>query len=290
MSQAVQIDAPPALPAPEEVMGRAGGENFPVASRLLRRRERDHLLALYGFARLVDDIGDEATGDREELLDAVEQELERVFTGEPQHPLMRSLAATVRDCDIPRAPLEALIAANRQDQRVHAYDTFGELEAYCALSANPIGRLVLHVFGAATPRRVALSDRICTALQLTEHCQDVAEDLRRGRRYLPSEDLRRFGCSDTELAVRPAPERVRRLLCFEVKRAREILASGASLVHMLRGRPRLAVAGFVAGGHAALTAIERAGYDVSAGPPRARGRARIVALIPALMPIRGSIR
>ena len=291
MMALVHTEAPPiALLPPDAIMNRAAGENFPVASRLLARRQRDHLLAIYGFARLVDDIGDEAVGDRDRLLDALEGELDRAFGGEPQDPLMRALAATVRACGLPRAPLEALIAANRQDQRVHAYNTFAELEAYCALSANPVGRLVLHVFGAATPRRVALSDRICTALQLTEHWQDVAEDLERGRVYVPAEDLRRFDCSAADLALRPAPEKVRRLVRYEVNRAREILDAGTPLVGTLRGRPRLAVAAFVAGGRAALTAIERAGYDVSGGGPRASGPSRVIALVPILMPARWIIR
>ena len=291
MTTVVQTEArPTALPPPEAIMGRAGGENFPVASRLLPRRQRDHLLALYGYARLVDDAGDESAGDRDALLDAIERELDRVFAGEPRHPLMRSLAATVRDCDLPRAPLEALLSANRQDQRVRSYGTFAELEAYCELSANPVGRLVLQVFGAATPERVARSDRICTALQLTEHWQDIAEDFGRGRVYMPAEDLHRFGCSPRDLGARPAPGHVRQLVRFEVERAREMLRAGAPLIHTLRGRPRLAVAAFVAGGRAALAAIERVGFDVSHGPPRASRSARLGFLVAALTPSRGEAR
>jgi squalene synthase HpnC len=264
-------------------MGRVTDENFPVASRLLPRGQRDHLLAIYGFARLVDDVGDESAGDRDAALDAIERELERVFYGQPRHQLMRSLAVTVRACRLPRDPLEALIAANRQDQRVRTYDTFAELEAYCALSANPVGRMVLRVFDADTPARVAFSDRVCTALQLVEHWQDIAEDMERGRVYVPTEDLDLFGCSPADLAAHPAPERVRGLVSFQVARARRILDDGAPLVGTLGGRPRLAVAAFVAGGRSALTAIERAGYDVSRGAPRASGRARIAALLPALI-------
>jgi len=281
---------PPPLPPAQAIMDRATEENFPVASRLLPRRQRDHLLAIYGFARLVDDVGDESVGDRDASLDAIERELERVFDGQPGHQLMRSLAVTVRACDLPRDPLEALIAANRQDQRVRAYDTFAELEAYCALSANPVGRLVLRVFDADTPARVAFSDRVCTALQLVEHWQDIAEDTDRGRVYVPAEDLDLFGCSPADLAAQPAPEHVRRLVSFQVTRARRILEEGAPLVGTLSGRPRLAVAAFVAGGRSALTAIERAGYDVSRGAPRASGRARSAALIRALIPARRRAR
>jgi squalene synthase HpnC len=286
----VSVVAPTAnlLPSAASVLDRAGGENFPIAGRALPRRQREHLIALYGYARLVDDTGDEAPGDRSLLLDEIDAELVRIYAGErPRHELMRRLAAAVRALELPRAPLDALLEANRRDQEIHAYATFDELVAYCELSANPVGRLVLHVFGAATPERVALSDLICTALQLAEHWQDIAEDLRRGRVYVPAEDLDRFGVDPAELATHPASERVRALVAFEVRRAQRILAQGAPLVRTLRGRPRLAVAAFVAGGRAALDAIDRAGFDVSAGPPRATRAARARALIGVLASGRG---
>src|SRR5436190_6039989 len=197
-------------------MAKARRENFPVASRLLPRRQREHLLALYGFARLVDDVGDEAPGDRLALLDWLDEEVDRVYDGEPEHPLMQRLSATVRACEIPPEPLRALIAANRQDQSVHEYETYEQLLGYCELSANPVGHLVLHVFGAATPERLVLSDAVCSGLQLTEHWQDVAEDFSRGRVYIPAEDLRRFDCDRGDLAARQATPAFRRLLAFEV--------------------------------------------------------------------------
>jgi squalene synthase HpnC len=265
---------PHALPAAEAVMGRAGGENFPVASRLLPRGVRGHLLAVYGFARLVDETGDAASGDRLALLDWLDADLERAYAGTAAHPLMSRMTPTLEACALPPEPFRALIAANRRDQVVHRYETYGELLGYCELSANPVGRLVLGVLGAATPERVALSDRICTALQLAEHWQDVAEDLARDRVYLPTEDLTRFGVTTQDLAARPAPQNVRALMAFEVRRARELLDEGAPLVRELRGRSALAVAAFVAGGRAALGAIERAGHEVSGGAPRAGRAAR----------------
>jgi squalene synthase HpnC len=277
-----------ALPDVGSVMDRAGGENFPVASHLLPRRQRRHLLALYGFARLVDEVGDAAPGSPDLLLDAVEGELDRVYGvgGPPEHELMRRLSETVHAHGIPRAPLQDLIAANRQDQRVHAYDTFAELEAYCRLSAQPVGRLVLIVFGFATPERVSLSDRICSALQLAEHWGDVVEDAARGRVYVPAEDLVRFGCTPSDLSLSPAPDRVRRLLQFEVERARGLLAAGAPLIGTLPGRPRLAVTAFVAGGRSALVAIERTGFDVSRGAPRASRPGRLAALLSTAWSVR----
>ena len=286
-------DAPPAAPGAEAVMARAESENFPVASRVLPRRVRTHLLAVYGFARLVDELGDTAPGDRLAALDWLQGELERAYEGRAEHPLMLRLGRTVAECELPRAPFERLIEANRVDQRVSRYDTWEQLRGYCALSANPVGEIVLAIFGKATPGRIALSDSICTALQLAEHCQDVAEDFAAGRVYLPAEDLARFGATPAEIDPQGegrhgrSGEPLRAVLAFEVQRARGVLADGAPLVGQLRGRERLAVAAFVAGGHAALDAIERAGYDVLAGPPRASRGRRLLALAAVLMLRRG---
>jgi len=277
-------DLPAGVPTAGAVVARAGAENFPVVSRLLPRRERSHLLALYGFARLVDELGDTIVGDRLAALDWLEAELDLAFAGRASHPLMVRLQPSLRECALPREPFARLIEANRVDQRVSRYETWEQLRGYCALSANPVGELVLHVFGLATPTRIALSDSICTALQLTEHCQDVAEDFVSGRVYLPAQDMARFGCTTADLGsagngrAGHGSEPLRAVLAFEVARARELLADGTPLIDELRGRPRLAVAAFVAGGRAALGAIERARYEVLAGAPRAGSGRRALAL------------
>jgi squalene synthase HpnC len=277
-------------PAAASVMARVGGENFPVASIVLPRRVRAHLLALYGFARLVDELGDEAQGERLAGLDWLQEELDAAYAGRASHPLMRTLSVTLRECELPRDPFLRLIEANRVDQRVTRYETWEQLQGYCALSANPVGELVLGVFGLASPERVALSDRICTALQLVEHCQDVAEDLRRGRIYMPAQDMRRCGCSEQDLQASHADEHVRALIALHTQRVHELLAQGAPLLDTLRGRPRLAVAAFIAGGRAAALAIERAGFDVLAGAPTASGRARLRALLTVLSQRRAARR
>jgi len=273
---------------------QASGENFPVALRLLPARYRQRLAAVYGFARAVDDMGDEAPpGDRLRLLDELEADLGRLYqfqdvslrtsaatgpvgtgSGQPRIGVIRALAPAVAECAIPQQPFTDLIQANRQDQVVTRYRTFSELAGYCELSANPVGRIVLHVFGAATPDRIALSDRVCTALQLAEHWQDVAEDFRAGRIYLPAEDMDRFGCQEADLAAGRAGPQLTELLAFEVRRACALLDEGAPLVGNLRGAARVAVAGYVAGGRAALAAIDAAGYDVLRATPRPR-RSRI---------------
>jgi squalene synthase HpnC len=182
--------------------------------------------------------------------------------------MLSELAVTIGECDIPRGPLDALIAANRQDQYVHRYGSFAELVEYCELSANPVGQLVLHVFGMPTADRITLSDKVCTALQILEHCQDVAEDFDRGRVYLPADDLDRFGVTDADLKAPSAGTPVRALLAFQVQRARRMLEEGAPLVNTLRGWGRLAVSGYVAGGLATAKAIADADYDVLAGTPK----------------------
>jgi squalene synthase HpnC len=231
---------------------------------------RAHLLAIYGFARLVDDAGDETSGDRLTLLDELEADLERAFApaGSPAHPLIAALRPTIEQCTLSIDPFRRLIEANRRDQLIYRYSSFDELCGYCALSANPVGELVLRVFGLATPWRIALSDRVCTGLQLVEHWQDVAEDYGRGRVYLPTEDLVRFAVDERELGAGAASPGFKRLMAFEVARARRLLSSGSPLIWTLQGRAALAVAAFVAGGRSALIAIERADFDVIGSTPR----------------------
>jgi squalene synthase HpnC len=338
VSQGNEAAVDAAQPTIEALSARAAGENFPVALRVLPVRYRRHLMAVYRFARFVDDIGDEGPAHhanraehRLRALDAVETDLDAAFSqfapagaepaepvkaakaakaaaehakaaepvkaaehakaaepvkaaehakaaqpagAPPGIPVVRDAARTAAECAIPAQPFRMLIQANRQDQAVGRYGTFAELSQYCELSANPVGRIVLHIFGAATPERERLSDLVCTALQLAEHWQDVAEDFAAGRIYLPREDMAAFGCVESDLAV-PAgrtgtPPCVRRLMRFETERAGRLLDEGAALTGTLRGWARLAVAGYVAGGRAALAAIAAAGYDVLSVTPRPR--------------------
>jgi squalene synthase HpnC len=258
---------------------KAPAENFPVAFRLMPRRYRGHLMAIYRFARTVDDIGDEHPdrAQRLRLLDDVEEDLGRLYAGlPPRLEVIGQLAATVADCSVPDQPLRDLIQANRQDQLVSRYQTFDDLAGYCRLSANPVGRMVLYVFGMYSPRRARLSDHVCTALQLAEHWQDVAEDLRLGRVYLPLEDLGRFRCTEEALAEPVAGPGVRALMAFQVARASALLNAGSPLIATLRGAARVAVSGYVAGGRATLAAIEAADHDVLSATHRP-DKARLIA-------------
>jgi squalene synthase HpnC len=272
------------VPTRQAVMTQAREENFPVAIGLLGRRHKQALLAIYGVARLIDDIGDEAAGDRGALLDWADAELDRAFSDDamPEHPAMRALQHEARAHALPVEPFRRLVDANRMDQTVTRYDTFDDLLRYCELSAAPVGELVLHAFGAATRERIALSDQVCAGLQVTEHIQDVPEDYTRGRVYLPHEDLARFACTEADLATPAFTPEKRELIEFEVRRARALLAAGAPLARTLPPRPRAAIAGFVAGGRATLGAIEAAGYDVWRTTPR-RTRAGFARELPGAL-------
>ncbi|WP_411080299.1 squalene synthase HpnC [Streptomyces sp. cmx-18-6] len=272
----------------DATLGKAADENFPVAPFFLPRAWRDDLMAVYGYARLVDDIGDGdlapggadarrlglepgQSDDRLAMLDAFEADLHRVFatTGqEPRHPLLRALRPTVRRRALTPEPFLGLIEANRQDQKVRRYATYEELAAYCELSANPVGRLVLALTGTTSPERVRRSDAVCTALQIVEHLQDVAEDLGRDRIYLPAEDMDRFRVTEADLARPSAGASVRALIAYEARRASELLDEGTPLVGSVDGRLKLFLAGFVGGGRSALAAISAAGFDVLPGPPK----------------------
>jgi squalene synthase HpnC len=276
------------------VAAKASAENFPVALRVLPKRWRAHLTALYGFARLTDDIGDEPlpgmpadatpetiTATRLSLLDELQGDVARIYDDkapEPDLDAIKALKRTVRDCAIPAQPFYDLIQANRQDQLVTRYDTYQDLEDYCKLSANPVGQVVLYIVGAATPDRIAASDSVCTALQVIEHTQDVAEDLANDRIYLPRQDMDAYRVTEADLAKKTAGPQVRELVKFEADRARRLLDDGAPLVGTLKGAARLAIAGYVAGGRATLKAIEAGGYDVLRATPRP-GKADTLAMM-----------
>jgi squalene synthase HpnC len=248
--------------APETLATKAAKENFPVASHLLPREARESLMAIYGFARLTDDLGDEAEGDRLALLDWLEADLERAATGKATHPVLQQLTPVIRGLHLSLEPFSQLIEANRMDQRVTHYESFGDLVEYCMLSAAPVGRLVLAVFKLSSPQRVELSDKVCIGLQLVEHLQDIGEDAAKGRVYMPAEDLRRAGCDEDDLSAKSASQALRQLVAIEVSRARDLLSAGLPLARTLPPRARVAVVGFAAGGMAALDSIERAGNNV----------------------------
>jgi len=253
-------------PMVDDPLNKARGENFPVALRLLPERTRRDLQAIYRFARHVDDIGDDTTRSVPEklrTLDALAADVRGLYDGSrtPADPIVAALASPIARRRMPAHAFLRLIEANRRDQHVVRYQTFDDLLDYCRLSANPVGELVLCVFGRATPERIELSDRICTALQLIEHWQDIGEDYRRSRVYLPQEDMASFGVAESDLARQEASPALRALIAFETERAEAFLHAGTPLLSGLSGWARIAVSGYLAGGRAACRALRRSEYD-----------------------------
>ena len=253
-------------------LARSHYENFTVISRFTPRRRRAALEAVYAFCRHTDDLGDEAEGDRLALLDEWEAELDRALTptlsrgerGEevPTHPIMVALQDTIRRARIPGEPFRKLIEANRMDQGSGRFERYADVLHYCDHSANPVGRMVLHVLGEASEENARLSDATCTALQLANFWQDVARDYAMGRIYIPLEDMRAFGCTEEQIANGAADRPFRDLMRFEVDRAQALFEEGLPLAARLSGRARLAVALFSKGGMRVLDAIRKQDYDV----------------------------
>jgi squalene synthase HpnC len=237
-------------------------ENFSVVSWFVPRHLRPHFYALYSFCRFTDDLGDEAAGDRLALLSAWEEGLRACYEGRYHHPIFVALGETVQAFDIPIDPFLRLIEANRLDQTAHRFPTFDDLLYYCQRSANPVGRLVLYVMGYRDAERQALSDHICTALQLANFWQDVDRDLAQGRIYIPLEDMARFGYSEEELRCRMVNDAFRRLIAFEVERARRLFEEGRRLEALVERRLACQLSLFRRGGLHVLDAIERQGFDV----------------------------
>lgn len=239
-------------------------ENFPVVSWALPRDLRQPFYNVYAFCRWADDLGDDAgTPERaRELLDWWQHELEACYAGEPRHWVFTALLPTIRRFDIPMTPFADLISAFQQDQLVTDYETFPQLQDYCRRSADPVGRIVLHLCERVTDENVRWSDSICTGLQLANFWQDVARDLDIGRIYLPREDRARFAYSDDDLRQRRTTPAFLDLMRFEVDRARGFLTEGLPLVDRMPGRLKIDIDLFIQGGLQILREIERIDYRV----------------------------
>jgi phytoene synthase len=251
-----------------ERLTRSHYENFPVGSALVPKRLRKHFCSIYAFARVADDFADEGFGEgfseheRLEALDEWRQMLIESLTGRARHPVFVALAQTISEFALPSTLFEDLLSAFAQDVTVRRYEDFDQLVDYCRRSANPIGRLVLLLFGYRDEQRDQWSDQICTALQLTNHWQDVAIDLDKDRIYLPEEDLSRFGLSVDDLIARESTEGFRRLMKFEVERARAMFKRGNPLCVSVSGRLGLELRSVWLGGMRILDRIEKNGFDV----------------------------
>jgi squalene synthase HpnC len=263
---------------------RSHAENFTVASWLLPRDLVPHFEAVYAYCRWADDLADETGGGVRSLalLDWWRFELLDAFGGHPWHPVTLALRETVRAFDLSPTPFLDLLAAFVQDQRLKCYDTFEQLRGYCALSADPVGRIVLHLFRCATPERMAHSDEICTGLQLANFWQDVARDAAIGRVYLPAEDRDRFGVTGADLTAGRCTPAYRELIAYQVARTRGFFERGEPLLATLPRTAARNVGLFLGGGRGVLRAIERQGFDTLSRRPRVSKWAKLALLARAL--------
>lgn len=261
-----------------EQMARSHYENFPVASLLLPRRHRPHVAAIYAFARTADDFADEGNepaAERLRRLDDWETRLDAAYRGEAGDPVFIAIAETAASTGLPKPLLSALLQAFRMDVTTRRYETFADLEFYCRHSANPVGRLVLHLFDRATPENAELSDSICTGLQLANFWQDLRVDWAKGRLYLPLEDLRQFGYTEAQIEDGCVDDSFRALMKFQAERARALLLAGMPLPGRVGGRLRLELALTIRGGLGILRRIDALDYDVIHQRPALRTSDRI---------------
>lgn len=252
-----------------EKFAREHHESYPVASRFVPAEMRPHLLALYAFARAADDFADEPAyaGERIEALDGWQAELDRCFHGEATHPIFIALADTIEKRDLPVPPFDDLLSAFRMDLEVRRYASFGSLRGYTARSADPVGRLLLALFGYRDPELVRFADEISTALQLANFWQDLAVDAARDHIYVPAEDLHFFGVTEAHLkALRPTPE-IRSLLRFQVARTRACFEKGRPLLRKVGPDLRLELSLIWLLGMALLDKIEASDFDVFSQRP-----------------------
>jgi len=274
-----------------EAIARAHYENFPVGSRLLPAAQRKYLWAIYAFARTADDFADETTyldNLRLPLLENWEGQLLQCMWRKPHHPVFIALKDTIERFRLPVEPFQDLLTAFKMDVVIDRYQTFDDLLGYCRCSANPIGQLVLSVFGYRDPRLHALSDAICTALQLTNHWQDVAIDAAKGRVYLPLDEMTKHGYPSEQLAAGVVDEAFRRLMADQVARTRALFEAGRPLLSEVGRDLTFELRLTWLGGMAILDRIEAGGYDVFRSRPSLGWAAKTRLLVRAAWP--GSVR
>jgi squalene synthase HpnC len=251
-------------------------ENFPVASFLLPKKLIPAVEAIYAFARSADDIADEGeTSDEERIaqLDAYVKELDRLSHGRhSEHPIFVRLDPVIREFGLPLQPFYDLLSAFRQDVTTKRYASFDQLKDYCWRSANPVGTLMLHLYGEAERHNMADSDAICTALQLINFWQDVGVDWQKGRIYIPQQDLVRFGVKEDDLGAGIADPKWRALMAYQCTRARGLMMGGAPLALRLPGRIGWELRLVVQGGLRILELIEAHEYDVFRRRPQLKLR------------------
>jgi squalene synthase HpnC len=237
-------------------------ENFPVASRLLPRRLRDPIAAIYAFARTADDIADEGDISRQLRLHRL-QEMETALAaveagGADNKPLFQALADTITRYRLPVDLFRDLLSAFRQDVSKTRYADFAELMDYCSRSANPVGRLMLYLTGQLSDSRLVMADNVCSALQLINFVQDIDRDYRKNHRiYIPQAELQYYAVSEDDIKHRRNSARFKQLMNFQIQRAAGLLDSGSPLGRQTRGRFGLELRAIILGGSRILEKLRQ---------------------------------
>lgn len=259
-------------------------ENFPVGSALIPKKLRPYVWSIYAFARRADDFADEEFNEHERIpaLEAWQGLLETSLHQSVNHPVFLALKETIRLFQIPESLLVDLITAFKMDVRVKRRATFHDVLYYCRHSANPVGRLVLHLFGYRDEERMQLSDKICTALQLANFWQDVAVDLKKDRIYIPLEDMERFDYSEAQLFQHQYNANFRELLRFQVERTEDMFREGALLPSRTRGRLGLELKCVILGGMGILKKVRKLGFNTLKTRPHFERRDKVKILFKAL--------
>ena len=263
-----------------EALAKSHYENFPIGW-FIPKRVRKYVYAVYAFARTADDFSDEEAyqGERLARLDEFEKKLDQAVRGKAEEPLFIAVAETLEKTGLSPRPLKDLLTAFRLDVTKKRYKEYGELDDYCVYSANPIGRIVLHLMGYTEPALLRLSDKICTGIQLVNHWQDIGIDLARDRVYLPEEDLKRFGYSYQDLSERRVNDPFRSLMRFEISRTRSLFYEGKPLLEALDRRLRWQVTLMWMGPMEILRRIEAVDFDLFNSRPSLSQRDKIKLLL-----------
>ena len=252
-----------------ESLAKSNYENFFIGTLFLPRKVIKHFHSIYAYCRMIDDFGDEFSGESNHYLDYAEEQLNLCYRGKPDSLSFHALYKTISEFDIPRKPFQDLIEANRIDQNKKRYNTFSDLLTYCEKSANPVGHLVLYVLGFTEDKCFELSDLTCTALQLTNFWQDVQEDyILRDRIYIPLEDMEKFKYNEQQLWNREYNQNLVKLMQFQIDRTSGYFSKGLELLDYISGKSRIEIAMFNLGGLGILEKIKKRKYNVFLGRPK----------------------
>ena len=267
-----------------ESLVKSNYENFFIGTLFLPRKTIKHFHSIYAYCRMIDDLGDEFSGDSNNYLNYAEEQLNLCYQGKPDSLLFHALYKTICEFSIPIQPFLDLIEANRMDQNINRYNTFSDLLIYCEKSANPVGQLVLYLLGLTEDKCIELSNLTCTGLQLANFWQDVEEDyILRDRIYIPIEDMENFEYNEKQLWSREYNQNFINMMEFQINRTLEYFSKGIKLLDHISGSSKIEIAMFNLGGLGILEKIKKRKYNVFLGRPKLTRIDKAVLLLKSIL-------